>query len=228
MKLACTISGVSRFGMTWRSRTSGRRVPMAWAAWMYGCSRMVSTSERTRRTTRGISGSAMAITTVAMLAWISVIRATASRMPGIAIMPSMKRMMILSARRLKPAIVPMRMPVNAENSATETPTSSETRAPYSVRERISRPSASVPSGNSADGGFRRWITFISVGSCGTIHGANSASAIISASRKDPATNTGWRRAKVSARGRCRWRSRQLSSEAIIGLSMTCFLVSIIQ
>jgi len=72
---------------------------------------------------------AMAMTTVAMLARISVISATASRMPGIAIIPSMMRMMMRSATRLKPAMVPMPSPTSAEKSATETPTSSETRAP---------------------------------------------------------------------------------------------------
>ncbi len=39
----------------WRNRIAGSRVPEAIAASMYGCSRKVSTSERTSRTTRGTS-----------------------------------------------------------------------------------------------------------------------------------------------------------------------------
>ena len=45
------------------------------------------------------------------------------------IMPSMTRMMMLSAQRTKPEIIPMVRPMMEANKATEKPTSSETRAP---------------------------------------------------------------------------------------------------
>ena len=45
------------------------------------------------------------------------------------ISPSITRMMMLSARRMKPEIMPIVMPTTEARMATEKPTSSDTRAP---------------------------------------------------------------------------------------------------
>ena len=55
--------------------------------------------------------------------------AIASRMAGIAIRPSMIRMIMASRTRKKPASKPMNRPQATLISATVTPTKSETRAP---------------------------------------------------------------------------------------------------
>ena len=85
--------------------------------------------ERTSRTTPGICGTVMAMITVSTLERNSDTMAIASRMAGIAINPSMMRMMTASRMRKKPASRPMNRPQATLISATETPTSSETRAP---------------------------------------------------------------------------------------------------
>ncbi len=77
----------------------GTLVPIAVAASMYGCSRIVSTMLRTRRTTRGTSGSVTATITMMMLAFDSAISAIASMIAGIAIMPSITRMTTASTAR---------------------------------------------------------------------------------------------------------------------------------
>ena len=69
----------------------------------------MSTTERTRRTTRGTSGTVMAMMTVSWLAPDRDTSAMASRMPGIAISPSMIRITIPSSQRIKPATTPMRV-----------------------------------------------------------------------------------------------------------------------
>ena len=60
---------------------------------------------------------------------VSAIRAMASRIGGIDIQPSMMRMMMPSAQRMKPAKRPMASPASEASTATLKPTSSETRAP---------------------------------------------------------------------------------------------------
>ncbi len=61
-------------------------------------------------------------------------------------------------------------------------TSSETRPPQRMRERMSRPKESVPSGKSADGPARRSSMFCSSGSCGESQGAKIAPSATSATR----------------------------------------------
>ena len=79
-------------------------------------------------------------------------------------MPSITRMMMASAPRTKPEINPMVMPISAARVATENPTSSETRVPYSTREYTSRPSMSVPNQYSAEGSRVRFAGASAVGS----------------------------------------------------------------
>ncbi len=60
---------------------------------------------------------------------VSAISAMASRMEGIDMMPSITRMMMASALRMKPATRPMARPSTEARMATEKPTTSDTRAP---------------------------------------------------------------------------------------------------
>ena len=71
----------------------------------------------------------MAMMTVSTLERNSDTMAIASRIAGMAINPSMIRMITASRMRKKPANSPMNRPAATLISATETPTSSETRAP---------------------------------------------------------------------------------------------------
>ena len=89
----------------------------------------MSTSERTSRVTRGISGIAIATMTVRRLAFHIATSAIASRIAGIAITPSITRISGPSSRRRYPALRPSRMPKVSATSAEEMPTRSETRVP---------------------------------------------------------------------------------------------------
>ncbi|MNR15096.1 hypothetical protein D3C85_1316120 [compost metagenome] len=99
MKVPCTINGATVLGTRWRIISTCVGVPSEMAASTYGSSRRLRISPRTRRTTRGNSGTAMAISTVSMLAPVTATRAMASRMLGTDMMPSMIRMMTMSAAR---------------------------------------------------------------------------------------------------------------------------------
>ena len=93
---------------------------------------------------RGISGTVMATMTVTRLARVTAISAMASRMPGMAIRPSITRITGPSARRTKPATRPSSTPASVASTATAMPTIIETRPPQTARLKTSRPSASVP------------------------------------------------------------------------------------
>ena len=99
MNVPCTSSGAIVFGRMWANMIFGVEVPSATAASTYGSSRIVSTSERTSRVTRGISGIAIATMTVSRLAFHSATSAIASRIAGIAIRPSITRISGPSSRR---------------------------------------------------------------------------------------------------------------------------------
>ena len=131
--------GAIAFGSTWRNSTRGRREPLAIAPWIKICSRIDSTTERTRRTTRGISGMVIAMMTVCTLARVSDSIATASRMPGIAISPSITRITSASSRRREPPSRPIVVPMTVARNDTHTPISREICPPYSVRLSTSRP-----------------------------------------------------------------------------------------
>ncbi len=87
------------FGRMWPNMILGVGVPSATAASTYGSSRIDSTSARTRRVTRGISGIAIATITVGRLARHSATTAMAIRIAGIAMMPSMTRISGPSSQR---------------------------------------------------------------------------------------------------------------------------------
>src|SRR6185312_14931068 len=64
----CTINGATVFGNRCRHMILGSAEPTEIAASTYGSSRADSTTERTSRATRGISGMVIAISTVMTLA----------------------------------------------------------------------------------------------------------------------------------------------------------------
>ena len=76
----------------------------------------------------------MAVTTLPTLPRVSAISAMASRIGGMDMRPSITRIMTLSAQRTKPDTRPITMPITDASNATEKPTISDTRAPYSTRE----------------------------------------------------------------------------------------------
>ncbi|MCY1556060.1 hypothetical protein D9M68_927750 [compost metagenome] len=96
-------------------------------------------TERTRRTTRGISGMVMATITEPIEGPFNATSAIAIRIDGIAIKASIMRMMIASAVRKKPAINPINTPTPIEAAAANNPISSEMRPPRIMREKRSRP-----------------------------------------------------------------------------------------
>ena len=72
--------------------------------------------------------------TLPTLPRVNAINAMASRIGGIDINPSMMRMTMPSAHRTKPETRPMARPASVASSATERPTVSDTRVPYTTRE----------------------------------------------------------------------------------------------
>ena len=85
--------------------------------------------ERTSRATRGISEIVTATITFTTELPSIAMKAMASRIDGIAISPSMIRMMMLSSSRENPATSPIAIPAAVASTATPKPTTSDTRAP---------------------------------------------------------------------------------------------------
>src|SRR6266851_1577899 len=71
---------------------------------------------------------------------------------------------------------PTKVPKTPADPTTTTPMTSEIRAPYRIRLAMSRPSESVPSQCSGEGGFRRTARSSASGSYGASTGAKSAHA----------------------------------------------------
>ena len=88
----------------------GVPTPSARAASTIVCSRSESTEARTSRITRGISGITSAMMTLRTLPRISAIRASASRMAGMAIRPSITRIITVSSRAVEADDQPQRGP----------------------------------------------------------------------------------------------------------------------
>src|SRR6266446_6103218 len=68
----------------------------------------------------------------------------------------------------------MMRPSRSEHATTLLPTNKEIRAPQIRRERMSRPSSSVPHQCCAEGVCKRFGRSMCAGSCGAIHGAKMA------------------------------------------------------
>ncbi len=144
----------------------------------------------------------MAMITFSTEARVNAISAIASRIGGIDISPSITRMMMESSGRKNPETRPTKVPTTEATAATEKPTISEMRAPYSTREYTSRPSMSVPNQYSADGSRVRFAGASAVGSTVPSQGARMAIRIMTSSSAPPTTMVGWRWTKVITRPRC--------------------------
>jgi hypothetical protein len=82
---------------------------------------------------RGTSDTVIAMITFCRLARINAINAIATRMAGMAIIPSTMRMMMPSSRRLYPLTRPIETPNTVVRSETLRATASEIRPPWRVR-----------------------------------------------------------------------------------------------
>src|SRR6266550_8986929 len=91
----------------------------------------------------------------------------------------------------------MPRPIRLASAATQSPTISETRAPWTVRENTSRPNWSVPNQNRSDGGRSRLIGACRNGSA-TNQGPMIAIATRTASSAAPTKMVGLRRIAVAA------------------------------
>lgn len=130
----------------------------------------------------------MAMASVALKELVPKIAMTtmASNVAGKAITASIRRMDTLSnAPPKKPANIPILIPSKAAMATELTPMPREDRAPYKIRENVSRPYSSVPIQCCRDGGARRGPTFIANGSYGVRTGASSAKRRITPSIISP-------------------------------------------
>ena len=119
--------------------------------------------------------------TVTRLGPSAATKASVSRICGNDHVMSTTVMMTVSARPpTKPLTRPSVTPTSTLITTASTPTSSEMRAPWMMRLRMSRPTWSVPSGYAAlppgaqTGGVKRRMRLCVAGSCRVIHGAASA------------------------------------------------------
>src|SRR5665213_1574139 len=85
------------------------------------------------------------------------------------------------------------MPSASEIPTTVTETVSESRAPHSKRDSVSRPNSSVPAQCAAPGLCRRCSKSIAAGLCGASHGAARPPSTKAASSTAPASASGCRR-----------------------------------
>ena len=87
-------------------------------------------------------------------------------------------------------------PMNSERPTTATATKSEMRVPKRMRERMSRPSSSVPKRWARLGEARRLARLSVVGSEGASQGASRAASVKPRSRANPSTASGLRLAEA--------------------------------
>src|SRR6266404_9914946 len=96
----------------------------------------------------------------------------------------------------------MMRPSRSEHATTLLPTKSEIRAPQIRRERMSRPSSSVPHQCRAVGLCRRFGKSMCAGSCGAIQGAKIAEKTKMETRTTPMAASGlWRATRGSEMAR---------------------------
>src|SRR5260221_8245675 len=95
----------------------------------------------------------------------------------------------------------MMRPSRSEHAATLVPTNKEIRAPQMRRERMSRPSSSVPHQCCAEGVCKRFGRSMCAGSCGAINGAQIAEKTKMETSTTPTAAKGlWRGTGGSAKG----------------------------
>ena len=127
-------------GSTWRMRIRTEPMPIARAASMKSFSRRASTSARTTRAYRSQPVKPSTRMTVIRLGPSAATKARASRIWGKDHVMSTTVMMTVSARPpTKPLIRPSVTPTSTLMTTASTPTSSEMRAPWMMRLRMSRP-----------------------------------------------------------------------------------------
>src|SRR5208283_4969761 len=96
----------------------------------------------------------------------------------------------------------MMRPSRSDPATTLLPTKREIRAPQIRRERMSRPSSSVPHQCSAEGDCRRFGKSMCAGSCGAIQGAKIAEKAKMATSTTPTAAKGlWRATRGSEMAR---------------------------
>ena len=124
----------------------------------------------------------MATITIASSRLGSVRMMSISRMIAISVMP-----------RRNPAIIPSVMPTTMESATTAMPISSDRRAPWISRDRMSRPIASVPSGYAHEppacqaGGWRNTALLVRSGGYGASTFANAAISSTAMTTTSPPT-----------------------------------------
>src|SRR3954452_11143302 len=101
------------------------------------------------------------------------------------------------------------------SSVASTPASSDARAPYTTRENTSRPRSSVPMMCALDGPCRTALKFVAAGSYGAMSGAKIAMRTNNVATQMPATASGRRPRRRSARRRVRTRGATATSIALI-------------
>ena len=156
MSVKSTISEGTQFGRICRSMIINFPTPMERAASTNSVSLSLSVSARTIRATLAQLTSAKARKILIIPSPRVYIITIARNIDGNASMTSAMRMITASVRPpLYPAIMPSIAPASMEITVGTMPTSSDTREPYSIRVRTSRPASSVPSRCARDGGARR-------------------------------------------------------------------------
>ena len=116
----------------------------------------------------------------------------ASTSPGKANMMSTPRISQASVLPPKnPAAMPKMAPISKAMKTETMPTCNETRAPKTMREKVSRPSSSVPIRFCQLGGRRRLLSCAS-GSYGAISGAAMATMTVSSTTAAPTMPIGLR------------------------------------
>src|ERR1051326_1447370 len=147
--LVCTISTDIRFGRTWRLMMRVARAPIALAASTNSRSLTARTGPRTTRAKMGVYTMPIAMITFAGFGPNAATMPSASRTVGKANSTSMVRMMIWSGHPpAYPAIKPSADPTTNAIATDTTDTCSDSRAPNTIRLRMSRPNVSAPSGNA--------------------------------------------------------------------------------
>ena len=106
----------------------------------------------------------MATITIPTLAPVRDTRAIARSIEGIAMMPSMNRITMVSNNRLYPAIRPIVRPKKVLTAAALRPTNNEIFEPCKVRAKTSRPYISVPNNMPSPGTRNRLIGLSFIGS----------------------------------------------------------------
>src|SRR5437588_2787118 len=96
----------------------------------------------------------------------------------------------------------MMRPSRSEHATTLLPTNKEIRAPQISRERMSRPSSSVPHQCCAEGVYKRFGRSMCAGSCGAIQGAKIAEKTKIDTNTTPTAASGlWRATRGSEMAR---------------------------